>query len=628
MCGISGLYSLNGTPDIDRVERMNQESRHRGPDDSGLYTDGSVGLAHRRLSIIDLSGGRQPIFNEDESIVIIFNGEIYNYQMLRDSLSSAGHTFTTETDTEVLVHLYEEHGASFVKHLEGMFAFALWDRDENQLMLARDPMGIKPLFLIENDETIGFASELPSLLSAELDPGGLNRRALGVYFAFGYIPAPSTAFQNIRKIEPGEYVIISKDTITQEQFYQPKAKIHDPGFKTAAQELRSRIERAVKKRLMSDVPLGAFLSGGIDSSIIVGTMVELAEEPIDTFTVGFDNHLYDESWAARELAEYHGTNHHEFTMSADDVREIVPEVLSRLGEPFADQSLLPSYLVARETSQEVKVALSGDGADELFAGYDKYRVESLSKYYRTLPKSMREGVIQPLVNSTPTSRGHRVSNLLYKTQWFVNRSGSSAISDRHFELMRIYDETAAESFDEVNPATIGRKEMAIQHQKLLAELQEQDALTRIQAVDLQYSLPNQMLCKVDRASMYNSLEVRVPFLDKTVVEYALSLPKEYKINARSRKRVLKHAFDDVLPRSIRKRDKQGFDMPISEWFRNELYDDFREIVTSINLGVLDDEAVLRIHDEHRRGRRDHGKFLWSVFVFKHWGYRMKKSGLV
>ena len=628
MCGIAGQFSFTSSPAIDTLEEMNTRVAHRGPDDAGIFQDGPVGLAHRRLSIIDLETGAQPIYNEDDSVVVIFNGEIYNYQSLRESLSSAGHEFTTETDTEVLVHLYEDYGPSFVGQLEGMFAFALWDAEQEQLLLARDPMGIKPLVIAETTDEIGFGSELPSLLGAGLDHGGLDREALAQYFAFGYIPAPKTAFQNITKLRPGEYAVISADGMTRKQFYQPQVGEHSPGLETAATELRTLVESAVEKRLMSDVPLGAFLSGGVDSSIVVGAMAGLVDEPVNTFTVGFEQDLFDESWAAREVANYHDTNHHEFTMSANDVQELIPEVLSRLGEPFADQSLLPSYVVARETSRDVKVALSGDGADELFAGYDKYRVESLSPYYRAVPQPLRERALEPSVNALPASRGNRVGDLVYKGQWFVNRSSPSEVPERHFELMRISDSTTAEAYSGISPVDVGIQGLQSQHDALPDGVQHRDDLARIQAVDTRYSLPNQMLYKVDLASMYNSLEVRVPFLDTSVAEYAMSLPTAYKLDGRNRKRVLKQAFEDILPSSIFERNKQGFDMPIGEWFKNELATEFTRVVQGIDLGVLSDGAVFDIYDEHVSGRSDHGKFLWSVFVFKYWGLQMREQGVL
>jgi asparagine synthase (glutamine-hydrolyzing) len=418
MCGISGIYSRISSPNLSILEQMNDCLEHRGPDESGYYQDGPVGFAHRRLSIIGVETGQQPIFNEDGSIAVIFNGEIYNHQQLREDLSHT-HTFTTDTDTEVLVHLYEEYGSSFVEQLRGMFAFALWDADAQQLLLARDRMGIKPLFLADDGETIGFASELPSILESNIDHGGLDQQAVSEYFAFGQIPAPRTIFTNIRKLNPGELVVIGENGRTHEQYYTPNIVDRNPSFEQAATELRDRVDTAIEKRLMSDVPLGAFLSGGIDSSIVVGTMADLMDEPVRTFTVGFEQSLFDESWAAREVVSYHGTNHTEYTVTPDEVRDAIPTVLDRLGEPFADQSLLPTYIVSRETSKDVKVTLSGDGADELFAGYSKYRGEYYSNYYRHLPKTLRDNLISPAINRLEASRSGRRGELIRKAQKFL-----------------------------------------------------------------------------------------------------------------------------------------------------------------------------------------------------------------
>lgn len=629
MCGIAGIFREGSTPNEQTLEAMNDCLTHRGPDDSGVYRNGPVGLAHRRLSIIDLSTGHQPIFNEDEKVAVVFNGEIYNYTELRESLSSSGHQFSTNTDTEVLVHLYEEHGPSFVEKLEGMFAFALWDSKKERLVLARDRMGIKPLVLADDGDTVAFASELPALFEADVDHGGLDREAIAQYFAFGFVPASRTAFRNITKLQPGELAIVSEDGIHRESFYTPSVTPREPGLDTAANELRKLVEQSVKKRLQSDVPLGAFLSGGIDSSIVVGTMADIAEEPVETFTVGFDEDLFDESWAAREVAEYHDTNHHEFTVSPDDVRELVPEVVGQLGEPFADQSLLPTYVVAQKTRQNVKVALSGDGADELFAGYSKYRGEFHSRYYRAIPRPLRRYVIEPAVKSLPASRTNTVGELSRKAQKFL-RGGESDPTTRHFEWLRISGNQTEQAFDSISPANAGRECIAAQHANLDSWLPSgrRGAMSRMQAVDTRFGLPNQMLKKVDTASMYNSLEVRVPFLDTDVVEYAMSLPTEYKITPRTQKRVLTKAFEDRLPQSILEREKQGFDMPIGEWFKDELATEFCETLRSVETDLLDTDEVRAVYSEHCTGQREHGKFLWSVYVFLMWLDRMRTKGIL
>lgn len=629
MCGIAGAYTEGRTPDRGTLERMNAPLSHRGPDDEGIHLDGPVGLAHKRLSIIDLQTGQQPITNEDGTVTVVFNGEIYNYAALRESLSAAGHEFSTGTDTEVIVHLYEEYGQLFVQRLRGMFAFALWDATADRLVLARDRMGIKPLLLADDGTSIAFASELPALLESGVDHGGTDTRSISQYFSLGYVPAPRTAFRNIKKLRPGEVITISDGEVEQSEYYTPTVECRDIPFETAVSGLRTRVEDAVEERLMSDVPLGAFLSGGIDSSIVVGTMADLAEGPVRTFTVGFEDSLFDESWAAREVADYHGTDHTEYTVTPDDVRSAIPTVLDRLGEPFADQSIIPTYIVARETSRDVKVALSGDGADELFAGYSRYRGEYHSGYYRRIPSFIQESVVEPAIKGLDVSRESARGEFVRKAQKFL-RGGEASTPDRHFEWGRIASDEALQSFPALDPADAGRETLRRQHELAASYLPSgrRDSMAKIQAVDTHFGLPNQILHKTDRASMYNSLEVRVPFLDTDVVEYAMSLPTNYKITPRKQKRVLKRAFDDVLPEQILQRNKQGFDMPIGEWFKHELEDEFTGAVRGLDTDLLDMNVVMDRFADHKTGEREHGKFLWAVYVFARWYRRMDDRGVI
>lgn len=628
MCGIAGLFDTHTRPTEAELRAMNDCLDHRGPDADGIHLDGPVGLAHQRLSIIDLKTGEQPIFNETDDVAVVFNGEIYNYRTLRDELQSKGHRFRTDTDTEVLVHAYEEYGPKFVSRLDGMFAFAIWDAEREKVVLARDPLGVKPLLVACDGDRVGFASELPALLESRLNHGTLDERAIASYFALGYVQAPRTVFRNVRKVRPGQRLVVDADGITRTCFYEPSIRPHAPGVVDAAHELRSMVGDAVEKRLMSDVPLGAFLSGGIDSSVVVATMAERSDDPVRTFTVGFDERRFDESGAARRVADYHDTDHTEYTVSPDTVRELVPELISQLGEPFADPSLVPTYVVARETSQDVTVALSGDGADELFAGYGKYRGEYLSGYYRAVPATVRRRLVEPVVERLPASRNSALGELARKAQKFT-AGGEPAPALRHFGWVTIADGDATRAV-RTTPAPITAGEDAIEeaHRTIEPILPPSrlDSLTRMQAADIRGSLPDQLLTKVDLASMYNSLEVRVPFLDTSVVEYATSLPTSYKMTATTRKRVLKKAFDDLLPDAILKRDKQGFDMPIGAWFKGPLAGDFRQAVTELETEVVDIAAVMDVYESHCRGRRDHSRFLWAVYVFALWYRRMERQG--
>ena len=627
MCGISGVFSVDDPPTQGELRDSNDCVEHRGPDADGYFLEPPIGLAHRRLSIVGLDSGDQPISNENGSVVVIFNGEIYNYPELYDELRQSGHSFATDTDTEVLVHLDEEHGRELVDRLEGMFSFALWDRDAECLLLARDPVGIKPLLFANDGDRIGFASELPSILRSNVDQGGLDERAISEYFSFGYVPAPRTAFENVEKVQPGESIVVSSEGIERERYYTPTIEPVEDSFTTASETLREMVFESVEKRLMSDVPLGTFLSGGIDSTILAGVMARLHDRQVQTFTVGFERERFDESDLARRVAKFHGTDHTEYRVSAADVREAMPGVLGRLGEPFADPSLLPTYIVSRETSQDVKVALSGDGADELFAGYSRYRGEYYSKYYRRLPSGIRSKLIKPGVKRLPASRSSRTGERIRKGQKFVGVSADDP-PRRHFEWVRKAPDEANEAYRHSEPMSDGVERMREEYGRVSSQLpaERRQPLNEMLAVDTQYGLPNQMLQKVDLASMYNSLEVRVPYLDTEVVEYALGLPVEYKITARNRKRILKEAFGDLLPQEILTQPKRGFDMPVGEWFKDELRADFETLLSEVDAPLLHQRTVLSLLEEHCSGRRDYEWFLWNVYVYVQWCKRMQAQG--
>lgn len=629
MCGIAGIYCEVTPPSHDELEAMNDCLVHRGPDEGGIYQNGPIGLAHRRLSIIDLKTGRQPIYNEDKTVVVIANGEIYNHRSLRDELSEVGHQFSTDTDTEVLVHLYEEYGTDFVEHLEGMFAFAIWDENTKRLLLVRDPMGIKPLHVAIDDETVVFGSELNAIHASPIDTGGIDENAIAEYFAFGYIPAPKTAFKNVSKLQPGEQLIVEADGITKERYYEPNIESVTADFESAACSLRDRVKEAVGKRLMADVPLGAFLSGGIDSSIIVGVMSELSDDPVSTFTIGFGEEQFDETWAADAVAEYHDTDHHEYQVTPADVRELIPTIIDSLGEPFADSSILPTYVVARETRQEVTVALSGDGADELFGGYNKYRGEYFSKYYRAVPNLFRRGIIAPMVDRLPASRNTRYGEFFRMTQKFV-RGADYELSERHYQWNAITTDRTQHTLPTLSVSDAGQNRIKDFHQNVVHSLPEsrQDSLSIIQMSDTRSALPEGILNKVDRASMLNSLEVRVPFLDTDVFEFAMGLPTAYSITRTERKRILKEAFNDLLPEEILTRDKQGFEVPIGEWFKEELSTEFLDTLRKSDTDLVDTAAVETIYDEHVHGSKDHSHFLWAVYVFLKWYDRMDNRDIL
>ena len=630
MCGIAGLYSNSSPPDETALNQMNDCLVHRGPDEDGTFVDGPVGLTHRRLSIVGLDTGRQPIFNEDGSIAVIFNGEIYNYESLREDLRRQGHEFSTDTDTEVLVHLYEEQGDAFVKELDGMFAFALWDGTRERLLLARDSMGIKPLYLgVEPNGQIAFASELSTLFPVNFDLGGLNRPAIAEYFAYGYIPAPKSAFRNVSKVRPGEVVVVSDDEVDRSKFYTPKINRIEQDLDSAASNLRTRVEQAIEERLQSDVPLGAFLSGGIDSSIITGILSNARDEPVSTFSVGFHESQFDETWAAREVASYHDTDHHEYKVSPSDVREVIDEVVPTLGEPFADSSILPTYIVSQKTREEMTVALSGDGADELFSGYSKYRGEYYSKYYRVIPRSIRQNVIEPSMNRLPASRGTKAGNAIRQAQKFV-RGGEPDRAERQYQWMALATSQSSPAINYIDVPDHAVDRITDAQAEAVAMLPEgrQDDLAVMQMTDARFALPDGILAKVDRASMLNSLEVRVPFLDTDVFEFAMGLPTSQKITPTGQKVVLKRAFDDILPEKILQRGKQGFEVPIGEWFKDELKSEFTETLSESETDMIDTGFVWDLYREHVNGSRDHAHFLWAVYVFLRWHNRMRDQEIL
>jgi asparagine synthase (glutamine-hydrolysing) len=626
MCGIAGALSPGGV-DGDALEAMNAALVHRGPDDAGVYSDGDVGLAHRRLAIVDPEGGHQPMFNEDRSVAVVFNGEIYNYQRLRERLS--GHHFESETDTEVLVHAYEEFGRSVLDVLDGMFAFALWDVERERLLLARDRMGIKPLYVADGESAVAFASELAALHEGPVDNGGLDRNGVASYFAFGYVPAPETVFQNISKLRPGERVLVEDGRLDRDLYYRPTVEAVDDDYETATTTLRAKLETAVQSRLQADVPLGAFLSGGIDSSIVVGLLADVMDEPVKTFSVGFGKGRFDERWAASTVAEYHDTDHHEYRVGPGDVRDIIPEVVGSMGQPFADASVLPTTIVSRETSAEVTVAHSGDGADELFAGYNKYRGEYYGGYYRALPKALRRSLLAPAVNRLPASRESTVGERSRQLQKFV-RGDETDTARRQFQWMAITTAGTTQCLPSVDPTTHGTERVRAAQQAASEQLpaSRQDDLAVMGTTDTRFALPDGILSKVDRASMLHSLEVRVPFLDTAVVEYAAGLPTSYKITPRKRKRILKAACRDLLPEAILTRGKQGFEVPVGEWFKAELADEFVDTIERLDSETIDTRAVMAVYREHCDGRADHTNFLWSVFVYATWYQRMVETGVL
>ena len=627
MCGIVGFVRNDGKAvDEALLTRMCDAIRHRGPDDDGYYVNGPVGLAMRRLAIIDIKTGQQPIHNQDRSSWIVFNGEIYNYLELRAKLEKLGHKFYTNSDTEAIVHAYDQYGVDCPKHLRGMFAFAIWNERTQELFLARDRVGKKPLlYALVNGQLI-FGSEFTALLlhpdvSREIEP-----EALDYYLSFMCIPAPLTAYRAIRKLEPGHWLRWRKGEIETERYWQPDfTKKLDISEEEAGERTVEILRDAVKVRLMSEVALGAFLSGGIDSSAVVALMSQESSERVKTFSIGFDEQDFSELHHARRIAEHVGADHHEFIVRPDAV-EVLPLLVEHYGEPYADSSAVPTYYVAKETRKHVTVALNGDGGDESFAGYDRYLAMRLTEKYRRVPSLLRESLIKETVNLIPASPTKRSS---------VNRAKRmlAAVSrpkiDRYTHWVSVFnDEMKQPLYSDL----FREQTIAANATGLVAEWFKRangiGILDAMLLTDQMTYLPNDLLVKVDIATMAVSLEARAPFLDHHVIEFAASLPQKFKLRGLTSKYLLKKVLRKLLPSENLNRRKMGFGVPIGHWFRGKMQPFLREVVLSekaLGRGLFKPEAVKQLVELHARGERDYSHQLWTLLMLELWFNRFIDS---
>jgi asparagine synthase (glutamine-hydrolysing) len=600
---------------------------HRGPDEDGFFTASGVGLAFRRLRVIDLETGSQPRANEDGSVRVVFNGEIYDHDRLRRDLEARGHVFSSRSDTEVLVHLWEERGPEMLSGLNGMFAIALWDERRRTLLLARDRLGIKPLLYAETRNGLVFGSEMGPVLEAPGVDDSIDPDAVHLHLAWGAVPAPRTLLRGVRRLEPGELLLWRDGSIERRRWWHPlDARTERPRTPAeGAERLRALLEDSVRLRRVADVPLGAFLSGGVDSTALAGLLARGGGD-VRTFSLGFESDpVFDETRWARDAAAFHGTRHEERQLGPADIRDVIPEVLDALDEPFGSSSILPAYVVSRETRRNLTVALSGDGADELFAGYEKYLGETYRGWWERMPGPLRRGVAEPLVRALPASRGSRIGELGRKAHRFLDGVTSDS-AERHERWMRFAP--AAEI-----AALLGQDPAANPGLPIVRDIQadwdargDADPLNRILFTDLRLALPTDMLRKLDTASMLRSLEVRVPFLDHRVVELALAMPGHWKLRGRERKVVLRRAVDDLLPPSIRRRPKAGFEVPVAEWLKTSMRDLFWDTVSGPGEVPLDLARVERWYDEHCRGRAERAKVLWAVFTLRWWERRRARAG--
>ena len=613
MCGIVGIVDTRPGARVQEitVHRMCEKIVHRGPDDEGIVVKGGTGLGMRRLSIIDIAGGHQPVFNEDGQVWIVFNGEIYNFPELRPELESLGHRFRTHTDTEVIVHLYEEFGVECVQKLRGMFAFAIYDERAGKLVLARDRLGKKPLHYALLNGRLLFASEIKSILEVAPELAELNSEALLQYFYLGYIPDPQTAFRRIQQLPPGHLLEFAKGDVQVRQYWDlPQYGTHSPASEEEClEELERRLAEAVRIRLISDVPLGALLSGGIDSSTVVALMARASSRPVKTFSIGFRHADFNEAPYAKKVAERFATEHHELILEPDVVETV--EFLTRsLEEPFGDSSMLPTYYVSCLARQHVTVALSGDGGDELFAGYERYRIHLRDREYPWLPGWARR-----------VYREHIHSRLSYKIPGRnLARSISLPWQERYAEgisLLPFQREMALLSEDF---AAASDPLQSIRN--YIDAAPARDALSRILYLDTKTYLPGDILTKVDRMSMLTSLEARVPMLDHLFVAWVAGLTPEWKMRNGDQKYILrKLALRVGVPEEVLHRPKQGFALPLVHWMRHEL----KELIVSVLLdstalqrGYLNPQGVRQLLDEHFRGRRDHSPRIWRLLMFELW----------
>lgn len=613
MCGIAGILDWNGAP-ADCLAPMLRAIVHRGPDDEGTFTDGPIAMGMRRLSIIDLSGGHQPIYNEDESIVVVFNGEIYNYVELRADLEKRGHTFRTHTDTEVLVHLYEDEGMGFLHKLNGMFGFSIWDRNNRQLFIVRDRVGIKPMYYTAHGNGLLYATELKSILASGLVDPVIDPSALFEFLVHFYIPGEKSPFQGIKKLLPGHYLAAAEGGISTHCWWDLAAYTGTAsmGRREAAEQIRDLFLDSVKLRMRSDVPVGAYLSGGLDSSLVTAAATQQTGLDFATFSVGFTNSEFDELPYARDVAEYTGSNHHEISVSPSDAMEHFPKLLWHMDEPNGDAAILPTYLVSQLAVDQVKVALSGIGADEFFGGYHRYH-KQLGKlaHLSALPSGLLR-VIRPLLANVKHDWGYRLDRIIEPPAPWIN----------HLEQTHPYDAEALERL-----VGRGHGEIGGYVRGLFERYPGSDYVNQRMFADAHSYLPDQILALTDRMSMAVSLEARAPFLDYRLMEFATSLPGDWKVSGAGWKLILKEALGDLVPSRTTKRPKWGFAPPIRTWMNARQLDSFVHLLRTSKLaedGLLDGTELKR-QVQDPKALQHQGEWLWALAVLELW-YRIYAPG--
>ena len=616
MCGISGYF---GQGNKEVLRRMTDVLKHRGPDDEGFYLKENIGLGHRRLSIIDLKTGHQPLANEDKTIWLIFNGEIYNFQDLRKELVGQGHRFSTQTDTEVMIHLYEEKGEDFLNDLNGMFALALWDEKERKLILARDRLGQKPLYYSLTGQTLVFGSELKSLLEHPQIKRELDLNSLAKYLIYEYVPVPQSIFKNIHKLGPGEYLIYQAGRLEIKKYW-------DIAFNSLGSDplegltlFERRFEEAVRIRLISDVPLGVFLSGGIDSTSIAYYAQKNSSAKIKTFSIGFTDKSFDESDYARQAAKFLGSEHYEQILEPKDCLDLIPQITDFLDEPMADASIIPTYLLSKFTREKVTVALSGDGGDELLMGYPTFQAHKLAKLYQYLPLWLREKIIRPLVNHLPASLDN--ISFDFKLKKFVSGFEYQSEIRNQPWLGSFAPEQLEKLLTSEIQQEIGKENYFEDIENYLKIIKKESLENRLIYLYLKNYLQDDILTKTDRASMAIGLEARAPFLDYTLVDFINSLPNNYKLHGWQTKYIFKQLMKDKLPKNIVERSKKGFGIPVAKWIKNELKDFTLELLGKSRIkkqGIFNYSYIKQLLDEHFSNHKDNRKLIWTLMIFQMW----------
>ncbi len=615
MCGITGVFNVQSEEPVSPqiIERMMTVMHHRGPDDTGTYFDGPVGLGFVRLSIIDLSGGHQPMSNETGDIWVVFNGEIWNYKTLRQDLIAKGHHFQTQSDTETIVHAYETYGVDCVRHLDGMFAFAIWDAPRQRLFLARDRVGKKPLYYTRQNGNFAFASEIKSLLTLPGVSRQVDPQSLADYLSVRYVPAPSTLFCDIYKVPPGHWLVVEEGNIRKESYWDFQfGPVERQPVEQYLNGIRSHVARAVEARMMADVPVGALLSGGVDSSIVTGLMSQLTPHRVKTFSIGFDMPEYSELPYARRVSEHFGTEHHELVVNSSDMAQYWPLLTWHRDEPVSEPSDLGVYLISKLARQHVKVVLSGEGADELFAGYPKYAFDWIARYYRWLPEPLRNGLLSPLVNRLPYSMRKQQ---LAMTAW------NQPAPERWMTWFGIFNGALKSAI--LSPNLVSQVDMDASRtfRHVLEAHPQRDDLSSMLYLDTKLWLPDNLLMKADKMTMAASVESRIPLLDAQLIEYAATIPSDLKIRSFQTKALFKQAFASLLPPEVLSRKKVGFTVPTGAWFRGPQRDMMQDLLLSdrtLDRGYLNPSTVRMMVHDHLVGKTNYQNPLFILASLELW----------